>query len=243
MKVIGVIPARMASTRFPGKPLVDIGGKPMIQRVYERCLESDALDAIYVATDHQEIKAVVEDFGGQVMLTGSDHLNGTSRCYELVSKLEEKPDIVINIQGDEPFFESSCLTTLVDCFRRDATDIASLAKKIEHAAEVENPSVVKLVFNEENQALYFSRAAIPYYQHAEQGTYFKHIGIYAYRWSVLKQLPDLPVSPLEEAEKLEQLRWLANGFKIQLGFTQHDSNSVDTPADLVALKKQFNIHD
>lgn len=243
MKVIGVIPARMASTRFPGKPLVDIGGKPMIQHVYERCQASDALDAVFVATDHQEIKELVEGFGGQVRMTGSHHLNGTSRCKELVSTLENQPDIVINIQGDEPFFESACLSTLVSCFQRKETDIATLAKAIEDRSEINNPTVVKVVFDEANHALYFSRAGIPYHQESQEGKYYKHIGIYAYRWDVLKQLTDLPVSPLEEAEKLEQLRWLSHGYKIQLGYTDHDSNSVDTPADLVALKKQFNIQD
>lgn len=243
MRVVGVIPARMASTRFPGKPLVDIGGKAMIQHVYERCLASEALDAVYVATDHEAIKQCVEGFGGRVMMTGSHHINGTSRCKELISMLEEEPDIVINIQGDEPFFESSCLATLVNCFNEDATDIATLAKGIDESAEINNPTVVKVVFDEQNSALYFSRAAIPYYQQVAEGEYFKHIGIYAYRWEVLKQLTDLSVSPLEEAEKLEQLRWLAHGYRIQLGFTEHDSNSVDTPEDLVALKKQFNIQD
>lgn len=241
MKVVGIIPARMASTRFPNKPLVDIGGKSMIQRVYEQAKKSAVLDALYVATDHLKIKEEVERFGGKAFMTSTYHENGTARCAEVLSLLTESYDVAINIQGDEPFFEPESLSILLDIFQNAETQIATLAKEIAHSEDVINPSVVKVVFDNASKALYFSRAAIPYNQAGTDMTHYKHIGIYAYRTKVLQELVHLEESDLEKVEKLEQLRWLQNGYKIYLGFTEHDSNSVDTPEDLIVLKKQFNI--
>lgn len=243
MKIIGIIPARMASTRFPNKPLVDIGGKTMIQRVYEQALKSKVLNKLIVATDHLDIKAEVERFGGEVLMTNTNHQNGTERCAEIINLLPEKYDIVINIQGDEPFFKAESLEILSACFKNEYTQIATLAKKIEHDEDVQNQSVVKVVFDVNLKALYFSRAAIPFDRENKNASYFKHIGIYAYKYEVLKEIVKLKESQLEKTEKLEQLRWLENGYQIALGFTEHDSNSVDTPEDLKALKKQFNIKD
>ena len=243
MKVVGIIPARMASARFPGKPLVDIGGKSMIQRVYERALLVNAFSKVIVATDHEAIYAAVQAFGGEVVMTSAHHLNGTERCAEVIDGLKESYDIVVNIQGDEPFFEVDSIENLLSCFKDDAAEIASLAKRISNAADIINPTVVKVVFDEENSALYFSRAPIPFHRETKNAYYFKHIGIYAFKADVLKKIVQLKTTRLEELEKLEQLRWLENGYKISLGFTAHDSNSVDTPEDLVALKEQFNIRD
>lgn len=243
MKIIGIIPARMASSRFPNKPLVDIGGKTMIQRVYEQAKKSKILNKLVVATDHEAIKKEVESFGGEVLMTNINHQNGTERCAEVLNLLNEEYDIAINIQGDEPFFEAESLEVLAECFKNEHTQIATLAKKIEQNEDIENPTVVKVVFNINNQALYFSRAALPFNRDAQATTYYKHIGIYAYKTSLLKQIVKLKTSNLENIEKLEQLRWLENGYNITLGFTQHDSNSVDTPDDLEILKKQFNIID
>ena len=241
MKVVGIIPARMASTRFPNKPLVDIGGKTMIQRVYEQAAKSDVLEDLYVATDHLDIKTEVERFGGKAFMTATFHENGTARCAEVLEILHDDYDVLINIQGDEPFFEPDSLETLVKTFNNPAADIATLVTEIKQSADVINPSVVKVVFDHAGKALYFSRAAIPYMQSGKAITHFKHIGIYAYRTEVLRKLVHLEESELEQTEKLEQLRWLQNGFNIHVGFVAHDSNSVDTPEDLIALKKQFNI--
>ncbi|MBL6875626.1 MAG: 3-deoxy-manno-octulosonate cytidylyltransferase [Chitinophagales bacterium] len=241
MEVIGVIPARMSSTRFPGKPLVDIGGKSMVRRVYEQAQKSKLLDAVYVATDNKEIADEVESFGGLVQMTADSHQNGTSRCAELVSNLSTQPKIVVNIQGDEPFFNPSDLNTLIACFKQKDVQIASLAKHIELVNEVKSVNVVKVVFDANKKALYFSRAPIPFHKEASSSLYYKHIGLYAYRTGVLNEIVKLPSSPLERIENLEQLRWLENGYNIHLGFTNHDSNSVDTPEDLAGIIKQYNL--
>lgn len=241
MKVVGVIPSRMASSRFPGKPLVDIGGKTMIQRVYEQACKSESLDKVFVATDHDEILNEVKRFGGEVKMTSSKHENGTSRCLDLVKQLDADYDVVVNIQGDEPFIAPSDINTLIACFDNKETQIATLAKKIEIEEEINNPTVVKIVFDNQKRSLYFSRAGIPYNNDSLTRNYYKHIGIYAYRRSVLEELVQLPVSTLEMSEKLEQLRWLDNGYNIQVDFTEHESNSVDTPEDLENLKKMFNL--
>lgn len=240
MEVIGVIPARMASTRFPGKPLVDIGGKSMIRRVYEQAQKSKLLDAVYVATDNKEIADEVESFGGLVQMTADFHQNGTSRCAELVGNLSTQPKIVVNIQGDEPFFNPSDLNILIACFKQKNVQIASLAKHIEHVNEVNSATVVKVVFDANKKALYFSRAPIPFHKEAAS-LYYKHIGLYAYRTGILNEIVKLPSSPLERIENLEQLRWLEHGYNIHLGFTNHDSNSVDTPEDLAGIIKQYNL--
>lgn len=235
----------MASTRFPNKPLVNIGGKTMIRRVYEQAQKSNLLTKIIVATDHAHIKKEVLSFGGNVVITSQHHENGTSRCAEVVKKINEQFDIVINIQGDEPFFEPESLQQLVACFKSNEVQIATLCKKIENEEDIQNESVVKVVKSKQSKALYFSRSAIPFVREKEKDNtvFFKHIGIYAYKPNVLLQLVKLEETPLEKAEKLEQLRWLQNNYSIYLGETTHDSNSVDTPEDLTALKKQFNIQD
>lgn len=243
MKILAIIPSRMASTRFPNKPLVNIGGKTMIRRVYEQALKSDLLTKIIVATDHEDILKEVESFGGEVVMTSENHENGTSRCAEVVTQLNEEFDIVINIQGDEPFFEPESIKSLVECFKNTEVLIATLCKKIETENDLTNPSVVKVVKSIQNRALYFSRATIPFTRDNNSPTLYKHIGIYAYKPSILKKIVNLEETPLEKAEKLEQLRWLENDCNIYLGETKHESNSVDTLEDLIALKKQFNITD
>ncbi|MCB0537232.1 MAG: 3-deoxy-manno-octulosonate cytidylyltransferase [Chitinophagales bacterium] len=244
MKILAIIPARMASTRFPNKPLVNIGGKTMIRRVYEQAEKSTLLSKIIVATDSNEIEKEVKSFGGNVIMTATNHQNGTSRCAEVVEKLNETFDVVINIQGDEPFFEPESLNSLVACFKNSEVEVATLCKKIEHKEDLANPSVIKVVKSQQNRALYFSRTAIPFVREENNDTvFYKHIGIYAYKPNLLLKLVQLEETPLEKAEKLEQLRWLENDCDIYLGETTHDSNSVDTPEDLTALKKQFNIID
>lgn len=241
-KVLGIIPARMASSRFYGKPLVKIGNKTMIQRVYEQAKKSSSLSDVIVATDHEDIKNEVDCFGGKVVITSSNCKNGTERCAEALSSLKKNYDIVINIQGDEPFFEPKSLEILINCFEKEV-QIATLVKKINNKKEINEPSVVKVVFNQNHEALYFSRAAIPFNRENSNIDFFKHIGIYAFRGDVLKEIVQLQPTKLELAEQLEQLRWLENGWKIKVGFTNHDSNSVDTPEDLKKLKHQFNIKD
>lgn len=243
MKVVGIIPARMASTRFPGKPLVAIGRKSMIQRVYEQAKKVSLFSHVIVATDHEAIFTEVQRFGGSVVLTSPNHLNGTERCAEVLLNFEDSYDVVVNIQGDEPFFEAASIENLLTCFTDESVEIATLAKQISSLEDISNPTVVKVVFDENNEALYFSRAAIPYSRESSKVPYFKHIGIYAFKSTIVLDLVKLKPTRLEEIEKLEQLRWMENGYKIKIGFTEHDSNSVDTPEDLIALKKQFNILD
>lgn len=241
MKILAIIPARFASTRFPGKPLIDIWGKPMIQRVYEQAKKSNLLHQVVVATDHTTIYETVKNFGGKVFMTKPTHQNGTERCAEVAEALQqEKYDIIINIQGDEPFFEPEAIQQIAHCFQNPATDIATLVKPIENPKDIDNPSVIKAVIAQNQKALYFSRQAIPFYrQKPAKPLYYKHIGIYAYRPKVLQQIVQLHASPLEQAESLEQLRWLENGFNIYTNTTSHDSNSVDTPEDLSQLLQQF----
>jgi 3-deoxy-manno-octulosonate cytidylyltransferase (CMP-KDO synthetase) len=243
MKVLGIIPARMASTRFPNKPLVQIGGKSMIQRVYEQAQKSEVLTKLLVATDHISIFNEVRNFGGNVMMTSNKHQNGTERCGEVLEMLGETYDVVINIQGDEPFFEPSNLGLLLACFDNESVQIATLVKEIDNKDELNWPSVVKVVLSQNKKALYFSRAPLPFERNQSHFPFYKHIGIYAFRAKVLPKLLALEPSGLEQKESLEQLRWLENDFEIYVGVSMHDSNSVDTPEDLVAIKKQFNIQD
>lgn len=240
-KILGIIPARMASSRFYGKPLIDIGGKTMIQRVYEQAKRSTILSELIVATDHDAIKNEVERFGGKTIMTSNTCKNGTERCADALEKLNNQYDIVINIQGDEPFFDPDSLNILANCFIEGDIKIATLVKKIDKKEEIDESTIVKVVFNQNNEALYFSRAAIPFNRENIPIDYYKHIGIYAFKGSVLRELVMLPSSRLEMSEHLEQLRWLENGYNIKIGFTMHDSNSVDTPQDLEQLKKQFGI--
>ncbi|MFI5221272.1 MAG: 3-deoxy-manno-octulosonate cytidylyltransferase [Bacteroidia bacterium] len=238
MNILGIIPARYGSTRFPGKPLTDISGKSMIQRVYEQALKSRSLKKIIVATDDERIAEHVKKFGGDVSMTSSDHQSGTDRCAEVLRKVNGKFDAVINIQGDEPFINPEQIDLVASCFENPKTEIASLIKKIISEEEIRNPNIVKAIKNLEGNAIYFSRSPIPYRRNPEvEITYFKHIGIYGYRSETLLKIIKLPQSRLELAESLEQLRWIENGFVIHLRETDYESFSVDTPADLKHVEK------
>ena len=246
MRFVGIIPARFASTRFPGKPLVDIGGKSMIQRVYEQV--SKVLADVYVATDDQRVFDAVLAFGGRAIMTSDQHKSGTDRCYEAYSKLSGNFDVVINVQGDEPFIQPEQIETLKDCFKSTETEIATLAKRFTEKDGFEalnNPNSPKLVVNKSDEAMYFSRSIIPFRRGAETvdwislNTYLKHVGIYAYRADVLRQLTQLEQSPLEISESLEQLRWLENGFRIKVGYTDVETVGIDTPEDLEKVKMLF----
>jgi len=246
MKILGVIPARYASTRFPGKPLVDIGGKSMIRRVYEQASKCGSLDKVYVATDDTRIFDHVKNFGGEVLMTLRDHLNGTSRCNEVleilqVGKQSGQYDAVINIQGDEPFIDPSQIDKIASLFSRKQTEIATLAKKISDQHELFNHNVVKVVFAQDRAALYFSRQTIPYLRDFDKNDwlkhadFFKHIGIYGYRSEVLRKISKLNTGKIEALEQLEQLRWLENGFQIAVEITDIEGISIDTPEDLSKL--------
>lgn len=232
MKKIGIIPARYGSSRFPGKPLVDISGKPMIQHVFERAMES-CLDEIYVATDDQRIVDRVIAFDGNVLLTSPNHPSGTDRCGEASIKLHlDDHDIIVNIQGDEPFIQKEQIDALVALFDQPDVEIATLVKPFDNPLDAQNPNKVKVVFSNQHKALYFSRSPIPYPRDSEEITYYKHLGIYAYRYQTLKKLITLPISSLEKVEKLEQLRWLENNFSIFVAITDHESIAIDTPEDM-----------
>lgn len=237
MKVVGIIPARYASTRFPGKPLALIKGKPMIQRVYEQALKSK-LDAVVIATDDVRIADAVMDFGGQYVMTSPNHRSGTDRCCEALDLLKTKYDAVVNIQGDEPFIDPKQIDLLVDLILRDDTPLASLAKRIDDADELFSPNAVKVVVNQEGNALYFSRNPIPFMRNVDRdewlakGRFYKHIGIYAYKADVLHQVAHMEPSALEQAESLEQLRWLENGLAIRMALSDAENISIDTPDDL-----------
>lgn len=247
LSFIGIIPARYASTRFPGKPLVDIGGKAMIQHVYEQA--SKVLSEAYVATDDERIFKAVENFGGKAVMTSKDHKSGTDRCYEAYINIGKSFDVIINIQGDEPFIQPEQILTIQECFFSDPeTEIATLAKPITSEFDFDylfNPNYPKLVVNKQNYALYFSRSIIPYVrgkEHTkwiESHQYYKHIGVYAYRADTLKKITSLEQTPLEIAESLEQLRWLENGMKIKVGYTNVESIGIDTPEDLEKALKYF----
>lgn len=233
MNIIGIIPARYASTRFPGKPLVDIAGKSMIQRVYEQCLKAKSLSDVLVATDDERIVAHVKGFGGKVLLTATEHQSGTDRCAEAVSKYKGLCNVVINIQGDEPFINPKQIELVVSAFLDANTQIASLIKPITSEEEIRNPNVVKAIKNSHNNAIYFSRNAIPYRRNPEANiTYYKHVGIYGYTVQTLKQITVLPVGLLENAENLEQLRWIENNINIKLLETDLETIAIDTPDDL-----------
>jgi 3-deoxy-manno-octulosonate cytidylyltransferase (CMP-KDO synthetase) len=243
---IGIIPARYASTRFPAKPLVDIGGKSMIQRVYEQVRKSKSISKVVVATDHEEIFDHVKKFGGEVCLTKETHVSGTDRCYEALTFQQETFDYVINIQGDEPFIQPEQIDLLASKLDGN-TEIATLIKAIDNEEYLFNPNVVKAVINKKHEALYFSRSPIPHIRNTPEGdwltkqTFYKHIGMYAYRSDVLKQLTLLAVSSLEKAESLEQLRWLENGYKIMTAETTTETMGIDTPEDLKKAMQYLHI--
>ena len=238
--ILGIIPARYASTRFPGKPLIDIGGRSMIQRVYEQCKKTEILADVIVATDDERISAHVMAFGGKVVMTADTHQSGTDRCAEVVSKYEGQCDAVINIQGDEPFIDPKQIELLASAFSNESTQIATLIKKISSEDDVRNPNVVKAIANKNGQAIYFSRSPIPYRRNPGVDiTYFKHVGIYGYRVDVLKTITQLPLGNLEQAESLEQLRWVEHGISITLKETELETIAIDTPDDLQHVLSKF----
>jgi 3-deoxy-manno-octulosonate cytidylyltransferase (CMP-KDO synthetase) len=243
MDCIGIIPARFASSRFPGKPLVDILGKTMIARVWEQACKSKRLREVIIATDDTRIVAEALRIGAKVMLTRSEHPSGTDRCAEVAQRLELSPDaVVVNIQGDEPFIDPAQIDTLVSCFDAPEVELATLVKLFADRESLEKTSTIKVVVNALGDALYFSRAVIPFTRdHTKfQLEHFKqHIGIYGYRAETLARVANLPPSPLENAEMLEQLRWLENGLRIRTALSQHESWSVDTPEDLDKILKHF----
>lgn len=239
MKTIAIIPARYASTRFPGKPLAILGGKPVIQRVYEQV--TTVLDEAYVATDDERIYNKVQEFGGRVVMTSPNHKSGTDRIEEAVQKIGTDADIIINVQGDEPFIHPSQIEALIKCFDDPTTQIATLGKPFDNDVDIsllDNPNSPKIVVDNNSFALYFSRSVIPFIRGVEHNQwlgkypFLKHLGIYAYRTQVLHEITRLPQSSLELAESLEQLRWLQNGYRIRVGTTNIETVGIDTPEDL-----------
>ena len=236
MTFTAIIPARYASTRFPGKPLAVLGGKTVIQRVYEQV--KSVLSDVYVATDDERIFSCVESFGGKAVMTRKDHQSGTDRIQEAVEKTATQADVIINVQGDEPFIQPSQIQTLMQLFDDPSTQIGTLGKLFESIEAVENPNSPKIVTDMKGFALYFSRSVIPYIRGKERQDWFseypflKHLGVYAYRRQVLSEVTKLPQSSLEKAESLEQLRWLQNGYRIRVGMTDVETVGIDTPEDL-----------
>ncbi len=236
MKFTGIIPARYASSRFPGKPLAILGGKPVIQRVYEQV--ATVLDDAYVATDDERIFNTVVGFGGKAVMTRTDHKSGTDRIQEAVEKLGCTADVIVNVQGDEPFIQRSQIETVCQCFKDSATQIATLGKPFESVEAMKNPNSPKIVLDNRHCAMYFSRSVIPFIRGVEESEwldkypFLKHIGLYAYRREVLAEVTRLPQSSLEKAESLEQLRWLQNGYRIKVGLTNVETVGIDTPEDL-----------
>ena len=236
MKFMAIIPARYASTRFPGKPLAVLGRKTVIQRVYEQV--SSVLSEVYVATDDERIYQCVESFGGRAVMTRTDHKSGTDRIQEAVEKIGTDADVIINVQGDEPFIQPSQVETLMHLFDASETQIGTLGKPFESLEAVENPNSPKIVTDVRGFAMYFSRSVIPFIRGVERADWFgqypflKHLGIYAYRRNVLAEVTQLPQSSLEKAESLEQLRWLQNGYRIRVGLTDVETIGIDTPEDL-----------
>lgn len=237
MEVLGIIPARYASTRFPGKPLTDIKGKSMIRRVYEQAQQANLAEVV-VATDDARILEHVQRFGGKAVMTAADHQSGTDRCFEAY-KLHNKPyEYIINIQGDEPFIHPEQINLVADLFQRPQTQLATLIKQVQTPEELFNINSPKVVISHQGEALYFSRQPIPFCRNVpndiwhKQHTYYKHIGIYGYRADILEQITQLPPSTLELAESLEQLRWLENGFRINTALTKYETIGIDTPEDL-----------
>ena len=244
-KFICIIPARFSSTRFPGKPLAILGGKPVIQRVYEQVKK--VIEDVYVATDDQRIYDAVEKFGGKVVMTSPNHRSGTDRIEEALQHIGGDWDVVLNVQGDEPFIQPSQIETLCACFDEPQTEIATLGKPFSSMEAVENPNSPKIVVDNKGFALYFSRSIIPFVRGIDKSDwlthypFLKHLGIYAYRTEVLRQITQLPQSSLELAESLEQLRWLQNGFRIKVGTTNIETIGIDTPEDLRKAEQFLSI--
>lgn len=243
MKIIGIVPARFGSTRFPGKPLADINGKSMIQRVYEQCIQATRLSRLVIATDDERIFNHVNDFGGNAVITSPQHQSGTDRCAEIMEKIGvEKWDVVINIQGDEPYIHPEQIDLLCSTFDSEETKVATLVKKITSIDELFNHNNVKVILNKRKEAIYFSRTPIPYNRNFPEqewlkySTYYKHIGIYGYRTLTLLELSKLAKTNLEVTESLEQLRWIENGYSIRAEITSLESIAIDTPDDLLRIK-------
>lgn len=257
MSAIVIIPSRYASSRFPGKPLCLLSGKPMVQHVYEKAKKASLVQDVFVATDNKRIYDTVEGFGGKAIMTSDAHISGTDRIAEAVEKLQatgcrlQAADIIVNVQGDEPMVHPQMIDDVIGIMDDKKASIGTLAKKIERAGEIADPNIVKVVFNAEGFALYFSRAPIPYHRdewkdlkhlsHGSQSMAYKHIGIYAYRKDVLLELSKLPSTRLEEIERLEQLRALENGFKIKVKETGLETIGVDTPIDLERVERCLSI--
>ena len=241
MNFIAIIPARYASTRFPGKPLADIKGKPMVQHVYEKAINSGLFQKVLVATDDIRIQKVVLSFGGEVAMTHQNHQSGTDRCGEVINNIRNSFDVVVNIQGDEPFIHQLQLEELVNLFKSTPAQIGTLKKELSKKEDLFNPNVVKVVSGLDKRALYFSRNPIPFVRNSKEDDwlveqkFYKHLGLYGYRSEVLKKLVRLAPSTLEISESLEQLRWLENGYEIFISETQHESTGIDTPEDLMKL--------
>lgn len=239
MRLLAIIPARYASTRFPAKPLAQLGGKPIVQRVYEQVAK--VVERVVVATDDERIYDTVISFGGEVVMTSAEHRSGTDRCAEAFEKLSYEADIIINVQGDEPFIAAEQIESLVRCFDNEGVDIATLVKPFAECDGIdalENPNSPKVVVNKRGEAIYFSRSVVPYLRDVERSewlkhhTFYKHVGIYAFRAKTLGEVTALAQTPLEKAESLEQLRWLENGYKIGVGITHIETIGIDTPEDL-----------
>lgn len=242
-KILGVIPARYASTRFPAKALADINGKSMVQRVYEQAKKAKQVAKVVVATDHEAIFNHVQSFGGEVVMTSTEHLSGTDRCMEAMNLCGGEYGYVINIQGDEPFIKPEQIDLLASLLD-GVTELATLI--IPTKEDLQNPNAVKVVMNKQMEAIYFSRHPLPYLRNYPleewplHFNYYRHIGIYAYRTDVLAAITKLPPSPLELAESLEQLRWIENGYKIKVKVTEWESHGIDTPADLERVLKMYS---
>ncbi len=245
MKIIGIIPARYGSTRFPGKPLAMVRGKMMIRRVYEQA--SVVLKEVIVATDDNRILRAVKNFDGRAMMTSPGHRSGTDRCAEVLEKVDSNYDVVINIQGDEPFIDPGLLKNLASAFNEPGTQIATSAASIRNIKDLSDPDIVKLVMRTDHTALYFSRTAIPYVRGTkisgwlEKFPFYRHTGVYAYRPSVLKEITRLPPGILEEAESLEQNRWIENHYKIKVLISDFPSSGIDTPAQLKIINRGGNL--
>lgn len=243
-KILGIIPARFASSRFPGKPLIDLDGKTMIQRVYEQAAKAKLLTKVVVATDDERISEHLKSLGHEVVMTSADHTNGTERCLEALNLMQGTFDYVINIQGDEPFINPLQIDTLAGILD-GKVQLGTLIKRITDPALLDSPNAVKVVFNSKMIALLFSRSCIPHLRGVEvnnrlsQFTFYKHIGIYAYRTDVLASISHLQPSPLEKAESLEQLRWLENGYKIKVVETDLETIGIDSPEDIEKARRHY----
>jgi 3-deoxy-manno-octulosonate cytidylyltransferase (CMP-KDO synthetase) len=236
--IIGIIPARYASTRFPGKPLADILGKSMLQRVYEQSSKSKFLNRVVVATDDERIFNHVKSFGGDVVMTAEHHPSGTDRCWDAAQQIDEGFNYVINVQGDEPFINPEQIDELASILQDESIELATQMVAVNSYDLLIDKGEVKIVLNKNDEAMYFSRSIIPFIKNIDEKgwldhhTYYRHVGMYAYRRDILEKITKLPVSSLEKAESLEQLRWIENGFKIKCVVTNYDSHCVDTPEDL-----------